>query len=102
MALGTRTQTALAQVASNLLALGVRGVSRKTELLYDAAGRGEVLRHHPERAALPTRHAMQRERRNSVSHTLQTPPTHALRLCIIKPTGFSRPFREYYHCFLRY
>ena len=32
----------------------------------------------------------------------QTPPTHALRLCIIKPTGFSRPFREYYHCFLRY
>jgi len=33
---------------------------------------------------------------------LQTPPTHGLRLCIIKPTGFSRPFRECHHCFLRY
>jgi hypothetical protein len=29
----------------------------------------------------------------------QTPPTPVLRLCIIKPTGLSRPFRETHHCF---
>ena len=30
---------------------------------------------------------------------VQTPPTPVLRLCIIKPTGFSRPSRETLHCF---
>src|SRR5882724_6059704 len=46
--------------------------------------------------------------KSNISHglrtleTRQTPPTHGLRLCIIKPTGFSRPFRECHHCFLRY
>src|SRR5262249_51198139 len=32
-------------------------------------------------------------------HWLQTPPTPALRLCIIKPTGFSGFFRECNPCF---
>jgi len=35
-------------------------------------------------------------------HPGQTPPTPGLRLCIIKPTGFLRLFRECYPCFSRY
>jgi hypothetical protein len=34
--------------------------------------------------------------------TLQTPPKPALRLCIIKPTGFSGLSRESYPCFSRH
>src|SRR5262245_57056941 len=35
----------------------------------------------------------------TTQHRLQTPPTPALRLCIIKPTGFSGLFRECNPCF---
>src|SRR6266487_6184035 len=48
------------------------------------------------RLAVPVVHALR------ASHPRQTPPTHGLRLCIIKPTGFSRPFRECHRCFLRH
>src|SRR5438309_11816019 len=32
----------------------------------------------------------------------QTPPTHALRLCIIKPTGFLRLSSECHRCFSKH
>jgi hypothetical protein len=36
-----------------------------------------------------------------VGPTGQTPPTRSLRICVIKPTGFSRPFMGYPYCFFK-
>ena len=53
-------------------------------------------RGYPEAGSLGTEH-----RTCGRTSFLQTPPTPGLRLCIIKPTGFLRLFRECYPCFAR-
>src|SRR5262245_12202915 len=61
-------QTTPAQVALNLLVLGVRGVFRKLKLRWDTAAR-QGAPAAPERTARLTQHALPRARRLAESHT---------------------------------
>jgi hypothetical protein len=78
-----RVQATLSRAIRTLYAKG----------LIDCGGRWEATGHRDER---PRREYIKTIR---LTHAGQTPPTPVLRLCIIKPTGLSRPSRDIHRRF---